>query len=151
MKTRTTVLNEADITALMEQAAEMARVYDAENERNPRDAYDYGGVESLALQILEQRNYFIAVDISPIRGDVRLRGREGHLAADGTMFAETGTVTYDLKNFKRPAVASFARYLCGALCRRANNGIPDLREIMSPRVEVNAGATKRRIEKYGGN
>ncbi len=131
-------------------ARELTELYDKENSKtkNPDDWYPHGGVDAVALRLIEQEHGIVPVNIKLRQGDVNLMVRTGYLSTCGIVYVEPVTETVILKDFTGTTMARFVDRICDIIYERATNGNKELRDIMVPNVASYAARTKREVQPY---
>ena len=143
-------ISKDDLLEFIREAKILVGKYNKENSANPKYFFNYGCVDDVVLRLLEHKDGFVTTGVKLYGRDgrnIKMYGRSGHLAADGTLYAFLDSVSYTLVDYTGTTVSRFARSLCNIIARRSANGNPDLREIMNPQGNVVA-KTRNVVEPY---
>jgi len=130
-------LDKKCVLALLEEAIELQRLYDAENRRHPKQVFDYGGsVDEIALGLLERRGYFVTISIDgkSNSNEVSIFGRECYPGSDKFLALGGNTVKYTFTGIEGTTVSRFVATICDVIDDRVNNGNKELKAAMPSNV-----------------
>ncbi len=132
------------------EARQLVRLYDNENRKtaNKDEKYIHGGVDAVALRLLEKGLGIVPANIKLRHGDVNLLVHNGYISDCGIIYTVPETQTIILKDFTGTTMARFVNSLCDLLYERATNGNEELRAVMVPNIASYATRTKREVQRY---
>lgn len=141
-------LDKKTLLCSIRNARELKSFYDAENKRNPKWHYDYGGVDEIALRQIEKKNGVIVVGIKRNQNRVNMFVIKGAMTDNGEVYyLSNETTTYSLLGYEGTTIARFVTSVCDILVERAGYVDPVLQNYIRPNISASL-KTKKGISDF---
>lgn len=133
------------------EARQLVSLYDEQNRINPAQHYNHGGVDSVALNLLERGGYFITIGIKANNNWAKIYGMSCYPGSDNFTATNGQTVEYRLEGINGTTIARFVDAVCDSVIERVNNGNSETKKVMMQNAKAHANRTKQYIVKANNN
>ena len=140
-------LDKTKLLGLLAESKKLVSLYDAENRKNPRVPYEHGGVDQVALRLLEGREGFVTIGIKLHGRDVKLVGAKGVMSHIG-LVATDGTFEYMVENFEGTTASRFIATVCDVIDQRVDGRDPRFKDLMMDNAKAYTARTREEVKRY---